>query len=103
VLATQQPGEIHRDVITQTDLVLSHRLTARRDIDALNAMMHTYLAGDIEKYLQALPRERGAALILDDTAEKMYSLQVRPRLSWHGGDAPVAVKAKASAVQDLGL
>src|SRR3989344_3111019 len=26
ILATQQPGEIHRDVITQTDIVISHRL-----------------------------------------------------------------------------
>ena len=103
VLATQQPGEIHRDVITQTDIVLSHRLTARRDIEALNAMMHTYLSGDIEKYLHDLPRERGAAIILDDTAEKMYPLQVRPRLSWHGGDAPVALKTKGTAAEELGL
>ncbi len=103
VMATQQPGEIHKDVITQTDLVLSHRITAKRDIAALNAMMHNYLSGDIEKFLNMLPREKGAAIILDDTAEKMYPIQVHPRKTWHGGEAPAAVKAKGSAYEKLGF
>ena len=103
VLATQQPGEIHTDVITQTDIVLSHRLTSKRDIAALNAMMHSYLPGQIQKYFDMLPRMKGAALVLDDTAEKMYPLQIHPRKTWHGADAPVAVKAKGSAFEKLGL
>ena len=32
VLATQQPGVIHRDVMTQSDIVLSHRLTNKKDL-----------------------------------------------------------------------
>src|SRR3989344_3686083 len=36
VLATQQPGEIHKDVLTQSDIVISFKLTARMDIEALN-------------------------------------------------------------------
>ena len=36
VLATQQPGVIHRDVMTQSDIVISHRVTAKPDITALS-------------------------------------------------------------------
>ena len=36
VMATQQPGEIHKDVITQSDIVISFKVTAKPDVDALN-------------------------------------------------------------------
>ena len=103
ILATQQPGEIHQDVITQTDIVLSHRITAKRDVEALNAMMQSYLPGAIQKYFNLLPRARGSAIILDDNSERIYPLQVRPRFTWHGGEAPTAIKAKGKAIAELGL
>ncbi len=103
VMATQQPGEIHKDVTTQTDIVISHRITARRDVEALNAMMQSYVSGDIQKYLNLLPSMRGAAVILDDNSEKMYPVQVRPRFTWHGGEAPTALKAKGRAAAELGI
>ena len=49
VLATQQPGVIHRDVMTQSDIVLAHRLTNSNDINALNEIMQTYLLASIQK------------------------------------------------------
>ncbi|MDP1694799.1 MAG: zonular occludens toxin domain-containing protein, partial [Candidatus Woesearchaeota archaeon] len=58
-LVTQQPGEIHHDVMTQTDIVISHRLTAQRDIVALNSMMQSYLVTDLQDYLNNLPRDKG--------------------------------------------
>ena len=103
ILATQQPGEIHKDVITQTDIVLSHRVTAKRDLTALNSMMQSYLPGAIEKYFNMLPRMRGSAIILDDNSEKIYPLQVRPRFTWHGGESPTAIKSKGKAVLEIGL
>ena len=103
VMATQQPGEIHRDVITQTDIVISHRLTAKRDVEALNSMMQSYLTGTIQKYIDMLPRESGSAVILDDNSEKIYPMRVRPRFTWHGGEAPTAVKVPGKAVEELGL
>ena len=103
VMATQQPAEVHKDVWTQTDIVISHRVTARKDIEALNAMMQTYATGDIQKFLNALPDERGAAVVLDDNAERLYPIRVRPRFTWHGGEAPLAVKSKGTAVRELGL
>ncbi|MEK6935031.1 MAG: LAGLIDADG family homing endonuclease [Nanoarchaeota archaeon] len=92
VLATQQPGEIHKDVLTQSDIVLSHRLTAKKDIDALNEMMQSYLLAEIQDYMNGLPGEKGSAIILDDNSERIYPMRVRPKLSWHGGEAPSAIK-----------
>jgi len=43
VLATQQPGKINTDVITQSDIVISHRLTAKIDTQALGAIMQSYM------------------------------------------------------------
>jgi len=94
VLATQQPGEIHTDVMTQSDIVISHRLTAKRDIEALNRMMQSYLTGDLQKYLNQLPRLKGSAILLDDNSERIYPMRVRPKLSWHGGESPSAIKKK---------
>ncbi len=94
VLATQQPGEIAKDVITQADIVISHRLTAKVDIEALNSVMQTYLIQDIQKYLNQLPDLKGAAIVLDDNSERIYPIQIRPKLSWHGGESPSAIKIK---------
>ena len=103
ILVTQQPGEIHKDVTTQSDVVICHRITARKDIDALNSMMQSYSGADIMKYLNSLPRLLGSAIVLDDNSEKMYPIRVRPRFTWHGGEAPTAVKVKGSVVEELGL
>ncbi|MBI5871588.1 ATP-binding protein [archaeon] len=94
VLASQQPGKIHSDVLTQTDIVIAHRLTAKMDILALGSIMQTYLTEDLIEHLNKLPAEKGAALILDDNSERIYPIRVRPRVSWHGGEAPSAVIAR---------
>jgi len=94
VLVTQQPGEIHRDALTQSDIVISHRLTSRTDIEALNSIMQSYLYEDIQSYLNSLPKMPGAAIILDDNSERIYPAQIRPKRSWHGGEAPSALKLR---------
>ncbi len=94
VLATQQPGQIHRDVMTQSDIVISHRVTSKPDVDALNHIMQTYLASSIQKYMNELPSQKGSAIILDDNSERIYPVRIRPRFTWHGGQAPTAVSEK---------
>lgn len=91
VLATQQPGQIHRDVMTQSDIVISHRVTSQPDIDALNYIMQSYLLQGISTYMNDLPTMKGSAIILDDNSERIYPIRVRPRFTWHGGEAPSAV------------
>lgn len=93
VLATQQPGQIHKDVMTQSDLVISHRVTAAPDVAALNSIMQSYLLTDIQQQLDDLPSDKGSAILLDDNSERIYPIRVRPRFTWHGGEAPTSVKA----------
>ncbi len=91
VLATQQPGKIHSDVMTQSDIVISHRVTSKPDIEALNGMMQSYLTDTIQGYMNDLPSLKGSAIILDDNSERIYPMRIRPRFTWHGGEAPTAV------------
>lgn len=94
VLATQQPGVIHRDVMTQSDVVISHRLTNKKDMEALNEIMQSYYFKSIQKSMNALPDLSGSALVLDDNSERLYPIRVRPRFTWHGGETPAAIKEK---------
>jgi len=92
VLATQQPGKIHSDAMTQADIVISHRVTAKLDVEALNDITQSYLYSSISEKLNGLPRLKGSAIILDDNSERIYPMRVRPRFTWHGGEAPTSIK-----------
>lgn len=94
VLATQQPGQIHKDVMTQSDIVIAHRVTSKPDIEALNEIMQTYLLENIRQQIDNLPALKGSAILLDDNSERIYPIRVRPRFTWHGGESPSAVKAE---------
>lgn len=91
VLATQQPGKIHSDAMTQSDIVISHRVTAKLDVEALNDITQSYLYSSISDKLNGLPRLKGSAIILDDNSERIYPMRVRPRFTWHGGEAPTSI------------
>jgi hypothetical protein len=99
VMATQQPGKIHTDAMTQSDIVLSHRLTAKVDTDAMGSIIQSYLRTSLDKELAVLPRVAGACIAVDDVNERMYPMQVRPRFSWHGGGAPKIVEEKKKALE----
>lgn len=94
VMATQQPGKIHTDAMTQSDIILAHRLTAKIDTDALGALVQSYLRVGIDRELDNLPKLPGACLAMDDVNERIYPMRIRPRVSWHGGSAPSAVQVK---------
>jgi len=94
VLATQQPGQIHRDVMTQSDIVISHRVTSQPDLEALNYIMQNYLLQGINAYMNELPSLKGSAIVLDDNSERIYPIRIRPRFTWHGGEAPTSVSYK---------
>jgi hypothetical protein len=94
VLATQQPGKIHTDVMTQSDIVIAHRVTSQPDLEALNHIMQSYLLDSIKKYMDDLPALKGSAIVLDDNSERIYPIRIRPRFTWHGGEAPTAISKK---------
>ena len=100
ILASQQPGKIHTDVMTQSDIVISHRLTAEIDVKALGLLMQSYMHGTLERYIQDLPRVKGAAVVFDDTNERMFPIRVRPRITWHGGSSPTAIHKKQEVFEE---
>jgi hypothetical protein len=93
VMATQQPGKIHTDAMTQSDIVISHWISAEQDIKALNEIMQTYMFESLKTKLGELPKLKGSALILDDNSERIYPVRMRPRFTWHGGEAPTSIRA----------
>ena len=87
VCATQRPGALPSVAVSQSDLIVSHRLTAARDVDGLAAADATYLAGDIAS---RLPDGVGEALVVDDATETAHTVRVRERRTPHGGGSPRA-------------
>lgn len=96
ILASQQPGKIHTDVMTQSDILLAHHLTAQIDIDALGKLMQSYLREGIDLAINNLPKVSGAAVAIDDVNERLYPMRIRPRFTWHGGSAPSAIPDTSS-------
>jgi len=86
---TQMPNKIHPEVISQCDMVISHRLTSKNDLDSLQSVMQNYLMEDLTKSINSLPKWKGSAIILDDNSERIYQIQVRPRFSWHAGESAI--------------
>lgn len=94
LFVTQRPNKLHEDALAQADLVFAHPLTARADIQALRGIMQTYVLEDIQETISGLPKLKGAAIVLDDSSERIFGMQMRPRLSWHAGGSPSALRKK---------
>ena len=94
VFATQRPSALHSDVMSQSDMIICHRLTAQDDIAALEAIHPTYMREGISDHLKKMGTEKGVALIIDDITEATHLVKMRPRKSWHGGEEPSALGDK---------
>ena len=92
IMATQQPAKIHTDAITQSDIVMSHRLTASFDLEALDKVFLSYNNKGSKALFNAMPRTKGCAIIMDDKNERLHTMQVKPRTTWHGGEDPNAIR-----------
>jgi hypothetical protein len=91
VLATQRPASIHPDVLSQSDLVICHRLTSQDDIDILESVRPTYMKDNFADSIMKMGSEKGIAFVVDDNTEATHIIRIRPRLSWHGGDDPSVI------------
>jgi DNA helicase HerA-like ATPase len=87
VAATQRPSALPSVAVSQADLLLAHRLTARADLDALAASRPTYLGSSFE---ERLPANSGEVLLVDDATESVHAVRVRERETTHGGASPSA-------------
>ncbi|WP_199234099.1 ATP-binding protein [Halorubrum sp. GN11_10-6_MGM] len=87
VCATQRPAALPSVAVSQSDLLVSHRLTAARDVDRLAEAEATYLADDLAA---RLPEGVGEALVVDDATETAHTVRVRERRTPHEGESPRA-------------
>ncbi|WP_200530287.1 DUF87 domain-containing protein [Halorubrum sp. LN27] len=94
VCATQRPGALPSVAVSQSDLLVAHRLTAERDLDRLAEAEATYLAGDLAS---RLPAGTGEALVVDDATETAHTVRIRERRTPHGGGSPCASGTEAAA------
>jgi hypothetical protein len=88
-LATQRPSALGKDVLSQTDVIICHRLTLKDDVEALEAARPTYVKEPLPDAMARLGKGRGAAIVIDDATESYHVIKVRPRASEHGGSEPV--------------
>jgi len=94
VCATQRPGALPSVAVSQSDLLVCHRLTAERDVARLAEAEATYLAGDLA---ERLPTGTGEALVVDDATETAHTVRVRERRTPHGGESPRASDVETAA------
>jgi hypothetical protein len=87
VAATQRPSAVPDVAISQSDLLVAHRLTAGADLDALERAQPTYMRGALG---DRLPTDPGDVLVIDDTTETVHAARIRQRHTPHGGDDPSA-------------
>lgn len=92
VAATQRPSAVPGVAVSQSDLLISHRLTARDDVEALCRAQPTYMTTSIR---ERLPDSQGVVAIVDDSTETVHAAQIRQRDTPHGGGSP-----RASTVAD---
>lgn len=97
VLATQQPSAIDDRILSQVNLTLNHRLTFQSDISsAVNRIptkpisslkMSGTSLDDFGDMIRVL--ESGQCFIGDHATSRAVMLQIRPRVSAHGGYSPI--------------
>ena len=84
VVASQQPSAIDNEILSQCDAILSHALTTQDDKTALNRLTKDYMKSEIKTYINQIART-GQAVFVDDDAENISMVQIRPRASKPGG------------------
>lgn len=96
VLATQRPSAIPEVGISQSDILISHRLTAQDDVEALRATQPTYMQTSLE---ERMPTEPGEVAIVDDSTETVHAAQIRTRDTPHGGESPRASEGNLTGLE----
>lgn len=87
VVATQRPSALPAAALSQSDLLVVHRLTSRADRNALADARPSYVTGSLA---ERMPTDPGEALVVDDATEAAHAIRIRERDTPHGGDSPRA-------------
>lgn len=92
VVATRQPTAIDQRILSQVDTLLAHRLTVQGDIDYVRRNLKSNLPEEVvfannklsfDELMRSL--DVGQALVSNTEAERSFIMDIRPRVSVHGG------------------
>ncbi len=91
-LTSQQPAAIHNEVLSQVDVLIAHRLTVPSDVEAAMCSSKGRAPDKISSSQQVLSetdvlRElvQGQAWMSHGDASRAFPIEVRPRVTAHGG------------------
>ncbi len=92
VIATQQPTSVDPRILAQVDTLITHKLTVQSDLDYVRKNLKSNLPEEV-KYgnatlcLDDLLRslDVGQALVSNTETDRAFILEIRPRVSVHGG------------------
>ncbi|SDQ18916.1 ATP-binding protein [Natronobacterium texcoconense] len=87
VAATQRPSAVPPVGVSQSDVLVSHRLTAGADLEALESAQPTYVDASLS---DRMPERPGEVVVVDDATETVHAARIRARDTPHGGDSPQA-------------
>ena len=92
VVATQQPTSIDQRILAQVDTLIAHKLTVQSDIDYVKRNMKSNMPDEVKYANAALSLDEilrgldiGQALVSNTETERAFLLDIRPRVSVHGG------------------
>ena len=92
VVATQQPTAIDQRILAQVDTLVVHKLTVQGDIDYIRKNIKSNLPEEV-KYANVVlgfdelirSLDVGQALVSNTETDRAFVMDVRPRISVHGG------------------
>lgn len=92
VVATQQPTAIDPRILAQVDTLLVHKLTVQGDIDYIRKNIKSNLPEEVKYSNTVLGFDElirnldvGQALVSNTETDRAFIMDVRPRISVHGG------------------
>lgn len=92
MVATQQPAALDNRLLAQVDTLIAHKLTVQGDIDYVRRNLKSNMPQEITYANRALEFEEllrsldvGQALVSNTETERAIIIDVRPRISVHGG------------------
>ena len=100
VFATQQPSAVDTRLMSQVDITVTHALGFESDLQAALARMPTRNNVEYARRGFTMPSlgdtirclGPGEAILADSTNGRVFALQVRPRVTAHGGNTPPVEK-----------
>lgn len=95
MFTTQQPSAVDPRILAQVDTIIAHKLTVQTDIDYIRRNLKSNLPDEVkyggatlsfDELLRSL--DVGQALVSNTETDRTFILDIRPRVSVHGGFSP---------------